>query len=85
MDSKSKSKKEIISEKAKQKYINKIKVNPEIRKTLNEKSKASYHKIKQQDKDNGIIKNKRGRPKKIVDEPLGKKERGRPVTIKPSE
>ncbi len=84
MDSKN-TKKQIINEKVKQLYKKKVIENPEIRKLLNERSKASYKKKKEQEKLEGVIKNKRGRPpSKNVTEKKPAKPRGRPIAIKPS-
>jgi hypothetical protein len=82
MDSKN-TKKQIMNEKVKQLYKKKVIENPEIRKLLNERSKASYKKKKEQEKLEGVIK-KRGRPSKPPTEKKPAKPRGRPVTIKPS-
>jgi hypothetical protein len=83
MDNKN-TKKQIINEKVKQNHKKKVIENPEIRKVLNERSKASYKKKKEQEKLEGVVKNKRGRPPKQPTEKKPAKPRGRPVTIKPS-
>jgi hypothetical protein len=80
MDSKN-TKKQIINEKVKQLYKKKVLNDPSIRAVLNERSKKSYHKKKQQEKEEGIIK-KRGRPSKLPTEKQPARPRGRPIAIK---
>jgi hypothetical protein len=75
-------KKQIASERVKQIYKKKVLEIPEIRKVLNERSKASYRKRKEKEKQDGIIK-KVGRPKKPPTEKQTPNQRGRPITIKP--
>jgi hypothetical protein len=79
--------KESIKKLTKEKNINeyykkKVLNDPSIRAILNERSKASYRK-KKEEKVDGILK-KRGRPLKQPSEKLPRKPRGRPIAIKPS-
>ena len=82
-EQKQKIKKQIASERVKQIYKRKVIENPDIRKLLNERSKASYSKKKEKERLDGVIK-KRGRPPKPSTEKQPAKPRGRPIAIKPS-
>jgi hypothetical protein len=76
-----------VAERCKELYRKNVIKNPEIRKMLNERSKMTYYRKKEQEKLDGIVKNKRGRPKRQVTkvEVKQQKPRGRPRSILPSE
>jgi hypothetical protein len=72
-----------VAEQNKARYRKNVAENPDIRQMLNERSKETYYKKKEQEKLDGIIKNKRGRPKRQLTkvEVKPKKPRGRPRSI----
>ena len=74
-------KKQKANERVKQIYKKKVLNDPNFRAILNERSKASYHKKKEQEKLDGIIK-KKGRPPKLPTEKQPEKRKvGRPIKI----